>query len=552
MKVFLFFILTNIVFLHADSVDWSENARVQDPFQRANVYGLSAQKLLEKKKKGLGHALLWPIPVTGLLLPFKPVERFFSSNMFFNVLASELLAALTPYDSVESFYSWLGLNDFPEKNAPSWKDSFPKGLLRPKGQSLIQKIGVAEIQTQHGKALTFSCLSCHASNLFGRTVVGLPNKVGRSEEFFATLKRFEPLISADRFQSVTGSSSAETKIFRKTLENLKSIRTRAPRVLGLDTALSHTGLSLTNRNDDAWATKSSFYEKNPRFHQLDRLPPIESKIGTWWTVKYKNKFLSDGSMVSGNPILTNFIWNEIGRGTDLNELSAWIDQNPATIQELTTLVFSSVAPSWGEFFPKKKINLTSAQRGEVLFQKNCQSCHGRYEKNWNRGTQTLRVDYPENTKIKDVGTDPLRRIGMRDLSKDLNKLALSKKWGIRLQEQKGYVPPPLEGIWSRYPYLHNGSIPNLCELLTPAKKRISVFFRGPAERKDTDFDSSCVGYPTGLDVPLAWEFLAKARHDTRVYGLQNIGHDEMLFDERGRELFSRRDKLDLIEFMKSL
>ena len=42
----------------------------------------------------------------------------------------------------------------------------------------------------------------------------------------------------------------------------------------------------------------------------------------------------------------------------------------------------------------------------------------------------------------------------------------------------GYVAPFLDGIWLRAPYLHNGSVPSLSELLKPEAQRTGVFFRG--------------------------------------------------------------------------
>ena len=50
------------------------------------------------------------------------------------------------------------------------------------------------------------------------------------------------------------------------------------------------------------------------------------------------RWLLDGSVVSGNPVYTNLIWNEIGRGTDLKELEAWLDKNQKTVDEITAAV----------------------------------------------------------------------------------------------------------------------------------------------------------------------------------------------------------------------
>jgi hypothetical protein len=56
-----------------------------------------------------------------------------------------------------------------------------------------------------------------------------------------------------------------------------------------------------------------------------------------------------------------------------------------------------------------------------------------------------------------------------------------KELGINrpnMVKQEGYQAPPLDGLWLRAPYLHNGSVPNLREMLEPEEKRTKVFYRG--------------------------------------------------------------------------
>ena len=43
-----------------------------------------------------------------------------------------------------------------------------------------------------------------------------------------------------------------------------------------------------------------------------------------------------------------------------------------------------------------------------------------------------------------------------------------------------YEARVLEGIWAAAPYLHNGSVPTLAELLKPAAERVRSFKVGPA------------------------------------------------------------------------
>jgi hypothetical protein len=42
----------------------------------------------------------------------------------------------------------------------------------------------------------------------------------------------------------------------------------------------------------------------------------------------------------------------------------------------------------------------------------------------------------------------------------------------------GYIVSFLDGIWLRAPYLHNGSVPTLRDLLEPVEARPRIFYRG--------------------------------------------------------------------------
>jgi len=48
----------------------------------------------------------------------------------------------------------------------------------------------------------------------------------------------------------------------------------------------------------------------------------------------------------------------------------------------------------------------------------------------------------------------------------------------RIRAELIYKARPLNGIWAVAPYLHNGSVPTLRDLLKPAADRPKVFFRG--------------------------------------------------------------------------
>jgi hypothetical protein len=332
------------------------------------------------------------------------------------------------------------------------------------------------------------------------------------------------------------------------------IEAKKPAALGLDTSLAQVALSLSKRKRDAWASLAT--QPAPRAERL-RHAVADSKPAVWWNLKYKDRWLLDGSVVSGNPILTNFLWNEIGRGTDLHQLSDWIDANGATIRELTTAVFSTEAPRFTDFFSPETMDLTRAKHGEAIFLQHCARCHGTYKKGWNLPNAaelspaqllaTVHVAYAPKTFVVDVGTDPSRYLGMSSLVQ-LNDLEISKRNGIVIEPQKGYVPPPLVGIWARWPYFHNNSAPSLCAVLTRASDRPKSYWARPANDPAADFDRACNGYPTGRAPGLSLEY----RYDTRRAGMHASGHDEGIFLKNGQELLSAADKMDLIQFLQTL
>jgi hypothetical protein len=238
--------------------------------------------------------------------------------------------------------------------------------------------------------------------------------------------------------------------------------------------------------------------------------------------------------------------------------------NRKTIDELTVAAFATEAPRWTDFFSVTSIKIEKAKKGEVVFKNSCQKCHGEYQKAWSDVNSdklsdsekivTTKIFYSDQTKVKDVGTDPQRYEGIKFFADNLNRLEISQWMKTYVEPQKGYVPPPLVGIWSRYPYLHNNSIPNLCALLTRPENRPKWFVQGPAENRETDFDQDCVGYPVGNKIPRHWLKDKEATYiaNQKGKGMSNLGHSKAIVGENGEDLLTPEQKMDLIEFLKTL
>lgn len=557
MKIFAalaFVIATTSSF--AASPDWGINASVPET-GRENVYQYSDQDLQQHVNQGRTHALFYPVEITGMLPPHRPFEKVMNQpeGSLLKAKFKSSFEIREPIQNAADFYRWLGLKPYPaEGDTGIYQVPYPNGV-RPD-----YPMGLTIRNTADGAAFTFSCAACHAGTLFGKQVLGMANRFPRANKFFVKSRALAEQVPAFMFQLFLGATAGETRLFSKVKENVQYLDAKSPQVLGLDTSLAHTAASLARRTPDPMATRDPYYADHPGDEPL-LTQVADSRPMPWWTAKYKNKWLSDGAVVSGNPILTNFVWNEIGRASDLQELSSWLGRNRAVVDDLTAAVFASKAPRFTDFFPAESIDMAAARRGETLFLANCSRCHGVYEKGWNVGDGTLtnveqlrttRVLYHNDTPVLDVGTDAHRYSGMNSLALRLNRLAISQQNNIVVEPHIGYVPPPLDGIWARWPYFHNGSAPSLCAVLTRSSDRPSTFYAGEAVDRARDFDRRCNGYPIGTSAPAAWRLNTEAFYDTSRDGMGNMGHDEGIFLDRGTEIFTNQDKDDLIAFLQTL
>jgi mono/diheme cytochrome c family protein len=198
---------------------------------------------------------------------------------------------------------------------------------------------------------------------------------------------------------------------------------------------------------------------------------------------------------------------------------AWFVQR---MEELDNFLSDLPPPKYP--FP---IDAAVAARGKPIYDQHCARCHDVGQKYTNKpnsleeiGTDRERVD----TWTKGAADEANRRV---------------KEMGIdrpNMVKQEAYCSPPLDGIWMRAPYLHNGSVPTLQELLEPVASRPTVFYRG----YDV-YDPVKVGFVSSgpMAERLGW------KEDTAERGNGNQGHTY------GTTL-SSDDKRALVEYLKTL
>jgi mono/diheme cytochrome c family protein len=215
-------------------------------------------------------------------------------------------------------------------------------------------------------------------------------------------------------------------------------------------------------------------------------------------------------------------------------------------------------PAFESIFGAGSIDKAKAEQGKSVYMSYCARCHGPSGRDFT-GRFVGQV-----TDIQYIGTDRHRLDNYtRDLLINQGALYASNP-SERFQyfrKTNGYANAPLDGVWLRAPYLHNGSVPTMWDLLQPADKRPVAFFRGydvydptklgfvsaPSELSD-DLKKSLFCYAVNAAGEAACGAFKpdnrKACNAATCKGNGNAGH------EYGTKL-PDADKYALIEYLKS-
>ena len=121
------------------------------------------------------------------------------------------------------------------------------------------------------------------------------------------------------------------------------------------------------------------------------------------------------------------------------------------------------------------IDAALAERGKPLYARYCANCHGASGRDFS-GAHVGQVE-----PIAKIRTDPCRLDNYtHDLTAEQGNLyaAFPAERFSHFRKTDGYANLPLDGIWLRAPYLHNGSLPTVRDLLEPAENRPRAFYRG--------------------------------------------------------------------------
>ena len=184
------------------------------------------------------------------------------------------------------------------------------------------------------------------------------------------------------------------------------------------------------------------------------------------------------------------------------------------------------------------VDAAKAERGKGVFDAACAACHA------SARTGTI-------VPLAEIGTsrdriDTWNEKAAREANKVVRDMGIERP-GLVEAPLTGYVAAFLDGIWLRAPYLHNGSVPTLRDLLEPAAARPHCFLRG-----STLIDPLRVGFASATtDAACAATGPAAGEHlfafDTRLPGNGNGGHE----GEAYGTALPAADKDALVEYLKT-
>jgi RoxA-like, cytochrome c-like len=281
---------------------------------------------------------------------------------------------------------------------------------------------------------------------------------------------------------------------------------------------------MTDRVTDAKAAADRIF-KNVSAWAPPVPAPIDIKSVTWATERYhanwdgnqgaSSRTLASGASATGDPRMVNVRIHE--------PLNPFIDNLPPPP------------------YPFGGVDLARAREGKALFNTACASCH----------TPQNKTIYPVST----LGVDPNRTLVNTSVSRyGLAALVMEAcsiyglnqagqpgadwcmpkgTWDARLDEYfrdtprrvaegtNGYKADMLRGIWAQAPYLHNGSVPTLGQLVC-SSTRPKKFLRG-----NLHYDPGMVGFEWSERPSARYgpdDTIQVKEYDTAVPGKANTGH----------------------------
>lgn len=412
-------------------------------------------------------------------------------------------------------YEYLVMGDYVRGGIPIQYYFFARGkkkkdFLQREGNNKDITHEFTAVKATNGEVLVApNCLQCHAQVFEDTLIIGMGNSL------------------ADFTKSPASGFDLITQVMKLTApkkydaaENFLTVG----KAIGPHITTSVKGVNSADRLAAVLAA-----HRDPVTFKWNDKPALEipeevipSDVPAWWLLKKKNAMFHNGF---GRGDYGRFLMaSNLLTVSDTAE-SAQVD---AHMPDVLAYIYTLEPPKY-----PGSIDSNLAAKGEEIFIEHCSGCHGTYGKE---------ETYPNLLiPIETIKTDSLLYSSNYSNPQFINWF--NNSWftkgphAARLEPFKGYMAPPLDGIWATAPYLHNGSVPTL-EALLDSKLRPAFWFR---DFIHPEYDHNKIG----------WKYEAREKptnssvYNTTLPGYSNQGH--YFSDDLDQE-----EKIALREYLKSL
>ncbi|MFN0015772.1 MAG: hypothetical protein ACKVU2_14610 [Saprospiraceae bacterium] len=348
------------------------------------------------------------------------------------------------------------------------------------------------VETTGGVKITApNCLTCHAEKLNGQLIVGLGNNTADHTRDLSASFRASDLAVQMRF----GKNTPEWEAYQPLSRGYQAIATHIrTAVRGPNPADKiFAALAAHRKADDlTWLAEPQFAVP---------VEVIPTDVPAWWLLKKKFALY----------------YNALGRG-DFARLSSATGMLTMTdtaearrVDERMVDVIAWIRTLEPPKYPFP-INADLAAQGRVLFEEKCSGCHGTYDET---------PSYPNLVvELEVVETDPM--LAQAYQSHPEYHTWYNSSWYAQgpnkaeMVPTDGYIAPPLDGIWATAPYLHNGSVPTVEDLLN-SKQRPAYWKR---TFDNSDYDPARLGW----NYSVTDKQTDKETYNTALPGYSNRGH----------------------------
>jgi hypothetical protein len=517
-------------------------------------------------------------------------EGYYHMSQGSTVMPYDIFLNLETADSQELFRS----------NANSERYGFTLDPADPKTNPDGLPIGLAKTVTTEGpwkgEDIGLACAACHNTELhYKGKRIRIDGGVGNHFDIEAYLSALDDAMQKtltdsakfDRLASRVGASSSGAKSdlrkrFEGAADRVHDYRVRVlvtpyqwgPARMDAIALIVNRVTSISPDIPQNWAvplapTKSPFLWNSPQ--------------GSWTQWRGVQQDPIDRNLIESMGVYLHMNLTAKSRKEGLYDSNARL-KNLEVIEDWLTHL---APPKWPEEV-FGKIDRAKAAQGKKLFASHCAECHNSYPYTWTEpnkyGKRFLEVGlipqkYVGTDRMQFEDTRPLVMTGqlapnlpgpLKDknlvpqgalyygltqsiLQAALEKLNQSPEEAVKMHgyrelpvprpsELPRYKAAPREGVWATPPFMHNGSVPNLYEMLVPAAQRTKKFYLGQ------EFDPVKVGVDTSGK---SGTYMV----DTALIGSSNSGHS---FENGPRgngiigPLLTDQERWAIVEYLKSI